>query len=199
MSALLAITAAFGSLQIRKAEYWERKHAFLLLLQMFCWWYYFFSRLPFQALGKTESQIRVCIICLFLHWQFFVDRCHTSCKCLLKMLMVFVVLCLLALSCLRKAESQTRVSALALTTFFFIVVILIANVYWRCWWFLLFCAFWLFLDSGKQRVQRACALFARYLQQEQPNAICACRMPVHAGLSNCYHCALRPVWLVNYD
>ena len=148
MSALLAITAAFGSLQIRKAEYWERKHAFLLYGKCFVgdiWWYFF--KAPFPRIGKTESQIRVCIICLFLHWQFFVDRCHTSCKCLLKMLMVFVVLCFLALSWLRKAESQTRV----------------------------------------------CLVCARYLQQKQPNATCASRMPVHAGSSNCYHCALRPV------
>ena len=152
MSALLAITAAFGSLQIRKAEYWERKHAFLLYGKCFVGDIIFFTA-SFPRIGKTESQIRVCVICLFLHWQFFVDRCHTSCKCLLKMLMVFVVLCLLALSCLRKAESPTRV----------------------------------------------CLVCARYLQQEQPNATCTYRMPVHAGLSNCYHCAVRPVWLVNCD
>ena len=42
--------------------------------------------------------------------------------------------------------------------FLLIVVILLANVYWRCWWYLLFCACWLFLDSGKQRVKRACLL-----------------------------------------
>ena len=160
----------------------------------------FFFTASFPRIGKTESQIRVCIICLFLHWQFFcwslsyflqmfiedvdgiccfvlvgsfltqesresnarvcscinnifVDCCDTYCKCLLKMLMVFVVLCFLALSWLRKAESPTRV----------------------------------------------CLVCPRYLQQKQPNATCACRLPVHAGLSDCYHCAVRPVWLVNCD
>ena len=62
--------------------------------------------------------------------------------------------------------------------FLLIVAILLANVYWRCWWYLLFCACWLFLDSGKQRVQRACALFVRATcsrNSQTPPAPAACQ------------------------
>ena len=112
MSALLAITAAFGYLQIRKAEYWERNHAFLLYCKCFVGDIIFFSRLPFQELGRPRVKFACALyVCSY--------------------------------------------------NFLLIIVILLANVYWRCWWYLLFCACWLFLDSGKQRVQRACALFAR--------------------------------------
>ena len=175
------------------------KPCFSSLWQMFCWWYYFFYGFLSKNWENRESNSRVhyksvltltifCwslsyflqmfiedvdgICCFVLVGSFltqesresnarvcscidniFVDCCDTYCKCLLNVLMVFVVLCFLALSWLRKAESPTRV----------------------------------------------CLVCARYLQQEQPNATCACRMPVHAGLSNCYHCAVRPVWLVNCD
>ena len=59
MSALLAITAAFGSLQIRKAEYWERKHAFLLYGKCFVGDITFFQGFLSSNWENWESNSRV--------------------------------------------------------------------------------------------------------------------------------------------
>ena len=102
------------------------KTSFASSWQMFHWCFSLFHSYGwFQIRESKESNARVCSCIDYI----FVDCCDTYCKYLLTMLMVFVVLRLLALSCLRKAESPTRVSALALTTFLLIVVILLANVY----------------------------------------------------------------------
>ena len=152
MSALLAITAAFGSLQIRKAEFWERKHAFLLYGKCFVGDIIFFHGFLSKNWENRESNSRVhymsvltlTIFCWSLSYflQMFIEDVDGIC-------------CFVLFGSFLTQESR----------------------------------------ESNARVPCLCALLAA----ETAKRHLRCRLPVHAGLSNCYHCAVRPVWLVNCD